>query len=81
MIALRASRALVPADLVSQIKPKFKGTILEYYFGTVTWFWEIRVKKGNRELVTIAARVPADPQTPGANDRDFVKIVEEDFIQ
>ncbi|RPJ03258.1 MAG: hypothetical protein EHM28_15635 [Spirochaetaceae bacterium] len=79
LVVQRSSGALTANDLVSLIKPKFKGTILEHYFGAVTWFWEIRVKQNSLELVTIAARVPVDPQTAGANNKEFFRIVKEEF--
>ncbi len=59
ILAVRGSGELTPPDLEQLIGPEeYKKTPLRHYLGLNTWFWEIRVADGERELTWVLARVP-----------------------
>jgi len=55
----RGSSEIGPEDLKRLVTAPEDSRVWQY-LGTVTWFWRVRVARGGRELVTVAARIPGD---------------------
>jgi len=57
LLALRESRELVQED-VQNVLGIDRSNRLYYFFGTVTWFWQIEIKKGAVVCDEIICRMP-----------------------
>ncbi len=72
LMNLRFTRPVREED-ITRILGVDKGHIILQFFGSRTWFWEVRVKKGARSCTLVVARLP-DPRANAAelNARLFV---------
>jgi hypothetical protein len=74
---MRSQTEITEALLPAIVQPKFKGTFLEAYLGSKTWFWKITVARGNLACECIVSRLPPSPGEKEKAPR--LRLVEERF--
>ncbi|MDR1909640.1 MAG: hypothetical protein LBQ35_06985 [Spirochaetaceae bacterium] len=76
-IAVRREAGGIAAGDIPRILGVAGGGPLGHYLGSITWFWEIRVSRGERSRRTVACRLPGGDSSA----KPVYRIIERRFLE